>query len=206
MKKIPDTQLECETNYEKNFNEKIMRGVSKKQIQTVLETTTISQKKDENHSKSSSVKFRFSCTSCGNCCKGGGSVFFTLEELEKIYDYLNLIGKEREIFHRKLIHRTSNGYYVHENPGACYFLDEDNKCKVYPLRPLQCHTFPFWPSVFASALDFEATKKDCPGIQRGFNDANLVEEFDQDTIFEKLQMTHKKFIEPQTDSNKLFMI
>lgn len=34
--------------------------------------------------------------------------------------------------------------------SPCIFLDENNKCKIYEARPLQCLSYPFWPSIMAS--------------------------------------------------------
>jgi len=31
--------------------------------------------------------------------------------------------------------------------GACIFLDPSGKCGIYDARPIQCHTYPFWPSL-----------------------------------------------------------
>jgi Fe-S-cluster containining protein len=34
---------------------------------------------------------------------------------------------------------------------ACIFLDRTtNQCQIYPVRPVQCRTYPFWPTVTAS--------------------------------------------------------
>jgi Fe-S-cluster containining protein len=34
--------------------------------------------------------------------------------------------------------------------SACIFLDENNKCKIYEARPMQCLSYPFWPNIMAS--------------------------------------------------------
>lgn len=37
-----------------------------------------------------------------------------------------------------------------KGPG-CVFLDnETNFCKIYPVRPIQCSTYPFWPEIMES--------------------------------------------------------
>lgn len=40
-------------------------------------------------------------------------------------------------------------------------------CTVYQARPLQCRSFPFWDSVLASPKAWEATGKECPGVNSG---------------------------------------
>ncbi len=39
--------------------------------------------------------------------------------------------------------------------GACIFLDRSsNKCGIYDVRPVQCRTYPFWPSLLESPDDW----------------------------------------------------
>jgi Fe-S-cluster containining protein len=47
----------------------------------------------------------------------------------------------------------------------CVFWKEG--CLVYPSRPLQCRTFPFWDSIVCSAAAWEKAGLGCPGMGRG---------------------------------------
>ena len=38
--------------------------------------------------------------------------------------------------------------------GACIFLDPVGKCGIYDVRPVQCSTYPFWPSLVESSEDW----------------------------------------------------
>ena len=40
-------------------------------------------------------------------------------------------------------------------------------CSAYAARPLQCRTFPFWPSILDSAAAWELAKSGCPGMGQG---------------------------------------
>jgi Fe-S-cluster containining protein len=40
-----------------------------------------------------------------------------------------------------------------------------NGCSLYQARPLQCRTYPFWPSMLASRKAWEVMS--CPGMGRG---------------------------------------
>ena len=188
--KVKETEFEYDSYYEKIYNQKLLAEITLKSVKETLEPKT---------------KFKFSCTACGNCCKGGGSVYFTENELEKIYDHLSLSGEAKNNFHNKLINRTSNGYYVHENDKACYFLDKNNKCSIYNLRPLQCSTYPFWPSVFRNQKEFEVNMKDCPGLKKGkfLDEGN---NFELAEVVKRLTETQKDFLEKQIDESKYFMI
>ena len=48
----------------------------------------------------------------------------------------------------------------------CIFL-EDNRCIIYPVRPLQCRTFPFWPENLKSHFRWSQLKQFCRGIDQG---------------------------------------
>jgi Fe-S-cluster containining protein len=40
-------------------------------------------------------------------------------------------------------------------------------CEIYPVRPLQCRTFPFWDGILASPAQWKEAQKRCPGMDRG---------------------------------------
>jgi Fe-S-cluster containining protein len=50
---------------------------------------------------------------------------------------------------------------------ACAFLDKDNRCKIYPVRPKQCATWPFWTENLERATWEGAVKDCCTGIGKG---------------------------------------
>jgi Fe-S-cluster containining protein len=43
----------------------------------------------------------------------------------------------------------------------------ENGCKVYPTRPLQCRTFPFWAAIVASPQAWEIAASGCRGMGKG---------------------------------------
>ena len=50
---------------------------------------------------------------------------------------------------------------------ACPFLQEDQRCGIYPVRPKQCATWPFWEENLERE-NWEGSVKDCcPGIGKG---------------------------------------
>ena len=48
----------------------------------------------------------------------------------------------------------------------CIFL-EDGKCTVYPVRPKQCRTYPFWPEILISKDKWNNEVMRCEGINQG---------------------------------------
>jgi len=102
------------------------------------------------------------CKECeGNCCIGeSGYIWVSLKEIEEISKFL---GIDTEIFKERFLIKVGYRYSIKERPYkdgyACLFFD--NGCKIYPVRPNQCKTFPFW-DYFKDKVD--ELKKECPGI------------------------------------------
>ena len=148
--------------------------------------------------------FSFSCTKCGNCCKGVGSIYFSDTELNKIYKYLGLSReKDKEILYKKLIQRKENSYHIHDINAPCFFL-KNNICSIYKVRPLQCKTFPFWPSVFQSPDDLQWYKKECPGISTASSNSKIKKEngYSYELTAKKINFTSCKFTLNQKNIKK----
>jgi len=50
--------------------------------------------------------------------------------------------------------------------GDCIFLSPAG-CRVYPVRPDQCKSFPFWNELLRSPQAWEAATARCPGVGTG---------------------------------------
>lgn len=107
---------------------------------------------------------RFHCTECGQCCTGEpGVVWISDEEIEAIALHLELSAAE---FIAKYLRRVEGRWALKERPERdwdCIFL-KGKRCSIYPVRPKQCKTFPWWPQNLATPEAWEETKKQCEGI------------------------------------------
>ncbi|HEC29020.1 MAG TPA: YkgJ family cysteine cluster protein [Gammaproteobacteria bacterium] len=118
------------------------------------------------HQKNS---IRFNCTGCGQCCLGHPDEHFielTDEEAEKIRIYL---GMDKRAFKRSYLVRDKYigaGLKINSH-GRCELLDEDNRCTIYPVRPRQCITYPYWPELLESRAVWDAEAGRCEGINQG---------------------------------------
>ena len=111
---------------------------------------------------------------CGNCCTGPeGYVLVSDDEAAALAARL---GLETAVFLERYTHTTREGRSLIETRSEigfdCVFLDRMKVpgkavCGVYEDRPLQCRTWPFWPSVVASRASWERAKRTCPGIDKG---------------------------------------
>lgn len=113
----------------------------------------------------------FSCTQCGNCCTGpSGYVWFDEAEGMAMAQYLGLdITDFYQRYVQKALGRFTLGEVRNGRNYDCVFLKETDEgkrvCSVYPVRPTQCRTWPFWPSNTKSRRAWEASAKTCPGMR-----------------------------------------
>lgn len=109
---------------------------------------------------------RFECTQCGKCCGGSpGFVWVNDQEISEIAEFLNEpveavfgVYTRREGTRRSL--REKNNY-------DCVFYDREKGCTIYPVRPRQCRTWPFWDSNTKTAQEWDRTAESCPGCNQG---------------------------------------
>lgn len=79
------------------------------------------------------------CNGCGNCCME--SVGINLIEFINIFEYL----KNKDELRKKCLEKVLDYYlleYVNKRP--CPFRDENNRCLIYEVRPLNCRLFGHW--------------------------------------------------------------
>ncbi|MEQ9319974.1 MAG: YkgJ family cysteine cluster protein [Polyangiaceae bacterium] len=71
---------------------------------------------------------------------------------------------EHEYVRRKGLRRTLYERF----DGDCVLFDKETRgCTVYPVRPTQCRTWPFWERNVESAEAWEETCQQCPGSGTG---------------------------------------
>ncbi|MGR3912390.1 MAG: YkgJ family cysteine cluster protein [Candidatus Rhabdochlamydia sp.] len=106
---------------------------------------------------------RFECTGCGGCCsKEPGYVWISPQEIQDMANYLQISEEEflktytRSVFGRISLNEDRRNY-------DCVFL-KNNRCQIYPARPKQCKTFPWWNENLESLAHWEEASKRCEGI------------------------------------------
>lgn len=109
---------------------------------------------------------RFRCTRCGHCCTGApGYVWVNDEELAALAEHLGeplrqvLDCYTRPVGNRRSLREKAN--------GDCVFYDKRAGCTVYPARPRQCRTWPFWESNVITPETWDRTCEICPGSGQG---------------------------------------
>ena len=84
-------------------------------------------------------------------------------EIEALAKHL---GFSVDSFGERYLRKVGRRYSLIEKPGGdCVFFDKG--CSVYPARPTQCRTFPFWRSNLKSERAWDEIADECPGIGQG---------------------------------------
>ncbi len=111
---------------------------------------------------------RFTCQRSGNCCKTHGEyafIYLAAQDVTAIAAHLGLDGAEFLARHC----REDEGYTVLAiDAPECPFLGPRSTCSIYPVRPKQCATWPFWKENLDDEARWRGPAKDCcPGIDQG---------------------------------------
>ena len=134
----------------------------------------------------------FTCTTCGNCCTGGpGFVWVEEVEIERAAEHLQMsVPAFKKKYCRKIGQKVSFKEVRRPNGNHdCVFLTEipaeppaggtkelepgelipltRRVCGIYPVRPLQCRTWPFWGENVVTPSAWNRAAKGCPGMNRG---------------------------------------
>ena len=113
--------------------------------------------------------YRFDSSACeacgGKCCRGeSGYIWAKYQEIIDMAAYLEMTVEDFAVqYLRKVKHRYSlTEKQLGEEDYACIFFDETKeRCGIYPVRPSQCRTFPFWEQFKQNEKE---VREECPGI------------------------------------------
>ncbi|MFO7875947.1 MAG: YkgJ family cysteine cluster protein [Desulfovermiculus sp.] len=107
---------------------------------------------------------RFSCQQCGQCCTGeSGTIYVSSFEIKKIASFWDV---SVTVFIQQALLPYKESYIIKERPGgACLFYQDG--CTIYPVRPTQCRSFPFWTQSMRSTYAWKQAARACPGIGQG---------------------------------------
>ena len=113
------------------------------------------------------------CLECANCCKTTGPLF-TDKDINRIAKNLRI--KPSRFSERYLRIDEDRDYVLRSLP--CTFLEDDNYCNIYDVRPKACREFPHTDRIKQYQL-FKITQKNievCPAV------FNIVEKLKKELI------------------------
>ncbi|MEM6630551.1 MAG: YkgJ family cysteine cluster protein [Bacteroidota bacterium] len=79
----------------------------------------------------------FSCLDCANCCKSLGPKFLP-QDIDRIAAHLRM--STASFIETYLRIDEDQDYVLQKVP--CAFLEDDNRCGIYEVRPKACRTYP----------------------------------------------------------------
>jgi len=113
----------------------------------------------------------FECVECGQCCSGPGEgcIWITRPEIARLAVF---VAMDTEEVHGRYLRRVGRRTTIIEQRRTrdCVFLTKTGRgqgCAIYPVRPNQCRTWPFWTTNLRTADDWNMAGLRCPGINRG---------------------------------------
>lgn len=112
---------------------------------------------------------RFRCTGCGQCCTGDPATHYVAvsrDEQKRIYRFLGISARQFRRQYLETAADDSEGIRLLDS-NRCPFLQPDQRCRIYSVRPDQCLTYPFWPELVTSQANWEQEQSRCEGIGRG---------------------------------------
>lgn len=106
------------------------------------------------------------CHACdGNCCRmESGYVWVKKTDIVRIANYT---GIDADILVKNYLIKIGRRFSLKETQQGdeypCIFFDMSSKrCLIYPVRPSQCRTFPFWEEFMGD--EESSLPQGCPGI------------------------------------------
>ncbi len=112
---------------------------------------------------------QFECTGCGRCCTGApGFVYLSEEDIVNISNFLKMDKMEfvkKYTFTVKIFGENRISLKEKSNYDCIFY--RDRRCLIYPARPYQCRSFPFWKNNLKDKEAWLKLGRECPGIGRG---------------------------------------
>lgn len=124
-------------DYKKNI-EKI--ALQKKEVDKLFKSFKKKKPKSldaEFHQLHDQAFQEIDCLKCANCCKTTSPIFRDVD-IKRIAKFERSTEKD---FIKNFLRMDEDGDYVLQK-SPCYFLDEDNTCRIYEVRPLACKEYP----------------------------------------------------------------
>lgn len=112
----------------KKENQKFYKNLKKKRIKNLDHLF------EETHDE---VFAETDCLSCANCCKTTSPIFKP-RDIKRIAKHFRM--KDAQFIDEYLYEDEDEDYVLKSSP--CAFLDDDNYCRIYDIRPDACSEFP----------------------------------------------------------------
>jgi len=110
---------------------------------------------------------KFTCVEdCGGCCTDHGSYSFVYLDRPTERKIARFLELDLAAFRKRFTVLDEGNRALRMDTPDCPFLS-GKRCKIYPVRPAQCRTFPFWEENLSSPRAWKKLAEFCPGIDTG---------------------------------------
>ena len=86
----------------------------------------------------------FECQGCGACCRiPNGIVRVSESEISRIAAFLGMTDEEFIATETDVAPDRKGLVLKNRTDDSCAWLTEDNRCRIHPVKPDKCRTFPY---------------------------------------------------------------
>jgi Fe-S-cluster containining protein len=115
----------------------------------------------------------FTCTQCGDCCKGFGGTYLAEIDVMAIADYLGI--SKSDLLERYCVLSGNRPVLAQAEDGYCIFFDFfDQNCSIHPVKPRMCKKWPYIESVLKDPANWRIMAAMCPGMQRDADPSHVI--------------------------------
>ena len=112
----------------------------------------------------------FSCTECGDCCKGFGGTYLAKKDVLAIADHLGI--SKSELLDKFCVMSGQRPVLGQRADGYCVFFDRN--CSIHAVKPQMCRKWPFIDSILADPINWQIMADSCPGMKRNVAPSHLL--------------------------------
>lgn len=114
----------------------------------------------------------FECQLCGDCCKGYGGTYVSVEDVAAISAF---IGADSNEFVARYCQMSGNRPVLKQaDDGYCVFC-KDGACTIHPVKPAMCRAWPYLKSVLVDVSNWHAMARACSGMRTDLDDDTILE-------------------------------
>lgn len=108
----------------------------------------------------------FSCTQCGECCRGFGGTVVSADDIRKIARY---IDESPDEFPGRYCQMSGSKQVLAQGAdGRCIFWN--GLCGIHPVKPRMCRAWPYLPHVLVDVDNWRIMAASCPGMRTDIPD------------------------------------